>query len=91
MVNALVRTIVAIPLFLLLVITSWVMGMIVPPIASEVLSRQAVQEVGFAAGLDVILKVGLRWGLPVLGLVIGLWWVFGGLGRDVRDQRRARR
>lgn len=91
--NVLLRGLIVIPLMLLLIIVMWVAGMIVPPIADEVLTRAAVQSVGFDTGIDVSLKVGLQWGVPTLGAGLCLWWIYGGLTTDVRDvpQRRGRR
>lgn len=83
----LLRSVVALPLLFLLVVLEYALGLVIPPLTSHVLAREAVQNT-FAGPLDGVLFIGLRLVPVLLGLVVVAWWIFGSIRDDVRQVPR---
>ena len=83
--SVLIRTVVALPLLMFLVIVGWMSVLVVDPIAAVVLDNDAVHSVGFAEPIITMISLGLRFVLPGIGLAVIVWWVFGTIRTDQRQ------
>lgn len=80
--NIILRAIAVIVGLPILIIMALLIPMLVGPYSDLVLSREAVHEVGFASGVKLMMTMG-PWVLGLLGLGLLLWFMFGGIVRDV--------
>lgn len=87
MVRLLLRAITLVVALFILTVIGWAAGQIVTPIYDVALSSSAVQETGFADGLDLALKIGLTAIIPMLAGVGIIWLHAGPLQNDVRRRR----
>jgi uncharacterized membrane protein len=93
--SMLIRSIVAIPLLLILALVAWLLGALIDPFAAAVLAEV---DNGFGEAGETAIRIGIRYTLPGLGVAVIAWWIFGTLVQDERRgvqrrgfQRRGRR
>lgn len=81
--GVIMRGLVLIPFAFISIIVLFFAGLIVPPYAAAVMDSSAVAAIGFDTGGKNLLKVGLRWTIPLLLLVGVVWVIFGDLRYDL--------
>lgn len=65
-----------------LVLVTYLAGVIVPPIYNVVVNSDAVVKMGYDVGVEVAVRIGLKYVPALLALVIVFWFVFLRLRQD---------
>jgi hypothetical protein len=61
---------------LILPITAYLGGQIIPPLYEVVVADSAVQAMGYDRGAEVAVRIGLQYVLPFMGISLFVWFLF---------------
>jgi len=64
------------------VVVAFLLGVLIPPIYEEVMASEAVTSLGYDQGVEVATRIGLRYILPIMIIVLIVWFTFLMLRRD---------
>jgi len=67
---------------LMLPITAYLGGQIIPPLYEVVVADAAVQAMGYDRGAEVAVRIGLQYVIPFMGISLFVWFLFLRLRRD---------
>jgi len=59
----------------ILLIVALLLGPVVGPLYEVVVNDPAVKEMGYDSGVEVAMRIGAKWVLPLLALSIVLWFL----------------
>lgn len=76
---------------LVLVVVALLLGPIITPIYEVVVNDSAVQAMGYDTGAETAMRIGSKWVLPLLALVVVVWFLVLRLRTDQFQGARRRR